>query len=110
MNPNPPSSAPGDSMPDHDALEVQVTALLLGELSAAEAAQVRARIESDPAAVLTLDLTEKKLSIADTDFPVTIADHAHEALVSGKWDAIADLLEGLDAVKSRASALPYMAA
>ena len=71
---------------------------------------IAALIESDPAAVLTLDLTEKKISIADTDFPVTIADHAHEALVSGKWDAIADLLEGLDAVKSRANALPYMAA
>ena len=67
-------------------------------------------IESDPAAVLTLDLTEKKISIADTDFPITIAAHAHEALVSGKWDAIADLLEGLDAVKSRAASLPYMAA
>jgi 3-isopropylmalate/(R)-2-methylmalate dehydratase small subunit len=67
-------------------------------------------IESDPAALLTLDLTEKKLSIADTDFPITIASHAHEALVSGKWDAIADLLEGLDAVKARAATLPYMAA
>jgi 3-isopropylmalate/(R)-2-methylmalate dehydratase small subunit len=67
-------------------------------------------IESDPAAVLTLDLTEKKISLADTDFPITIAAHAHEALVSGKWDAIADLLEGLDAVKSRAASLPYMAA
>jgi 3-isopropylmalate/(R)-2-methylmalate dehydratase small subunit len=67
-------------------------------------------IESDPAAILTLDLTEKKLSIADTDFPVTIPAHAHEALVSGKWDAIADLLEGLDAVRARAAALPYMAA
>jgi 3-isopropylmalate/(R)-2-methylmalate dehydratase small subunit len=67
-------------------------------------------IEADPAAILTLDLTEKKLSIADTDFPVTIPAHAHEALVSGKWDAIADLLEGLDAVRARAAALPYMAA
>jgi 3-isopropylmalate/(R)-2-methylmalate dehydratase small subunit len=67
-------------------------------------------IEADPAAMLTLDLTEKKLSIADTDYPVTIADHAHEALVSGKWDAIADLLEGVDAVKARAAVLPYMAA
>jgi len=36
-------------MPDHDALEVQVTALLLGELSADEAASLRARIEADPA-------------------------------------------------------------
>jgi 3-isopropylmalate/(R)-2-methylmalate dehydratase small subunit len=67
-------------------------------------------IESDPAVILTLDLTEKKLSIADTDFPVTIPAHAHEALVSGKWDAIADLLEGLDDVKARAASLPYMAA
>jgi 3-isopropylmalate/(R)-2-methylmalate dehydratase small subunit len=67
-------------------------------------------IESDPQAMLTLDLTEKKLSIADTDFPVTIADHAHEALVSGRWDAIADLLEGVDAVNQRAASLPYMAA
>jgi 3-isopropylmalate/(R)-2-methylmalate dehydratase small subunit len=67
-------------------------------------------IESDPQAMLTLDLTEKKLSIAHTDFPVTIADHAHEALVSGRWDAIADLLEGVDAVNQRAASLPYMAA
>jgi 3-isopropylmalate/(R)-2-methylmalate dehydratase small subunit len=67
-------------------------------------------IEADPAAVLTLDLNEKKLSIADTDFPIEIAAHAHEALVAGKWDAIADLLEGLDAVRARAAALPYMAA
>lgn len=67
-------------------------------------------IEADPAAMLTLNLTEKKMSIADTDYPVTIPDHAHEALVSGKWDAIADLLEGVAAVKARAAVLPYMAA
>ena len=67
-------------------------------------------IESDPAALLTLDLTEKKLSIADMDLPITIAPHAHEALVTGKWDAIADLLEGIDAVRTRAATLPYMAA
>jgi 3-isopropylmalate/(R)-2-methylmalate dehydratase small subunit len=67
-------------------------------------------IESDPEALATIDLTEKKLSIADMDFPISIPDHAHEALVSGKWDAIADLLEGIDAVKDRAATLPYMAA
>jgi 3-isopropylmalate/(R)-2-methylmalate dehydratase small subunit len=67
-------------------------------------------VEADPAALISLDLTEKKLSIADTDFPVTIADHAHEALVSGKWDAIADLLEGVDEVKARVASLPYMVA
>ena len=67
-------------------------------------------IECDPQATLTLDLNERKISIADTDFPVEIAPHAHEALVTGRWDAIADLLEGVDAVRTRAASLPYMAA
>lgn len=67
-------------------------------------------IESDPAALATVDLTERKFSIADMDFPIAIPDHAHEALVSGKWDAIADLLEGVEAVRDRAASLPYMAA
>ena len=67
-------------------------------------------IESDPQATLTLDLNERKISIADADFPVEIAPHAHEALVTGRWDAIADLLEGVDAVRTRAASLPYMAA
>jgi 3-isopropylmalate/(R)-2-methylmalate dehydratase small subunit len=37
-----------------------------------------------------------------------IPDHAREALVNGRWDAIADLLEGLDGVYTTASKLPYM--
>ena len=67
-------------------------------------------IESDPEALITLDLLEGKLSIADMDFPATLPTHAQEALVTGKWDAIADLLEGIDDVRACASKLPYMAA
>ncbi len=71
---------------------------------------VAALIESDPAALLTIDLLENKVSIADMDFPATLPDHAKEALVTGRWDAIADLLEGLDDVRACASKLPYMTA
>jgi len=66
-------------------------------------------IESDPAALLTMDLLEGKVSIADMDFSASLPDHAKEALVTGRWDAIADLLEGLDDVRARAATLPYMA-
>lgn len=66
-------------------------------------------IESDPAALLTLDLLEGKVSVADVDFPASLPDHAKEALVTGRWDAIADLLEGLGEVQDRAATLPYMA-
>jgi len=67
-------------------------------------------IESDPEALITLDLLEGKLSIADMDFPATLPPHAQEALVTGKWDAIADLLEGIEDVRTCAAKLPYMAA
>ncbi len=67
-------------------------------------------IESDPEALITLDLLEGKLSIADMDFPATLPAHAQEALVTGKWDAIADLLEGIEDVRTCAAKLPYMAA
>jgi hypothetical protein len=40
---------------------------------------------------------------------VTIPESAREALVSGHWDAIADLIEGLPAVEATAGALAYMA-
>ncbi|MEI6073256.1 MAG: 3-isopropylmalate dehydratase small subunit [Verrucomicrobiae bacterium] len=71
---------------------------------------VAALIESDPAALLTVDLMEGKVSVADMDFAAALPDHAKEALVTGRWDAIADLLEGLDDVKACAAQLPYMAA
>lgn len=64
-------------------------------------------IEANPAAIITLDLLESKLSIADMDFKATLPDHAREALVKGKWDAIADLLEGLEDIKRVAAAQPY---
>ena len=79
-------------------------------MSAQDIRAVSQIIESDPEALITLDLLEGKLSIADRDFPATLPPHAQEALVTGKWDAIADLLEGIDDVRACASKLPYMAA
>ena len=79
-------------------------------MSAQDIRAVSQIIESDPEALITLDLLEGKLSIADMDFPATLPPHAPEALVTGKWDAIADLLEGISDVRTCAAKLPYMAA
>jgi 3-isopropylmalate/(R)-2-methylmalate dehydratase small subunit len=70
---------------------------------------VAAIIESDPVALLTVDILEGKVSLADIDFSISLPAHAKEALVTGRWDAIADLLEGLADVRMRAATLPYMA-
>jgi 3-isopropylmalate/(R)-2-methylmalate dehydratase small subunit len=67
-------------------------------------------IESDPAILITLDLLEGKVTAADMDFPATLPPHAKEALVQGKWDAIADLLESVDEIKNVAGNLAYFKA
>jgi 3-isopropylmalate/(R)-2-methylmalate dehydratase small subunit len=69
-----------------------------------------ALIEEAPQSELNIDIPNGQVSIADVSFPAKLPDHAKEALVGGKWDAIADLLEGLDAVQSTAAKLPYIQA
>jgi 3-isopropylmalate/(R)-2-methylmalate dehydratase small subunit len=67
-----------------------------------------ALIDEAPQTELNIDIPNGQVSMADVSFPAVLPDHAREALVNGRWDAIADLLEGLDAVKSTADKLPYM--
>jgi 3-isopropylmalate/(R)-2-methylmalate dehydratase small subunit len=69
-----------------------------------------ALIEEAPQTELNIDIPNGQVSLADVSFPAKLPDHAKEALVDGKWDAIADLLEGLDAVNSTAAGLPYIQA
>jgi 3-isopropylmalate/(R)-2-methylmalate dehydratase small subunit len=69
-----------------------------------------ALIEEAPQTELNIDIPNGQVSLADVSFPAKLPDHAKEVLVGGKWDAIADLLEGLDAVKSTAAGLPYIQA
>jgi len=68
-------------------------------------AAMAALVEADPAVLLTLDLVEGKISVADTDFPVSIPSHAREAFVQGRWDAIASLLENEAKVRELAAQL-----
>jgi 3-isopropylmalate/(R)-2-methylmalate dehydratase small subunit len=67
-----------------------------------------ALIDEAPQTEINIDIPNGQVSMADVSFPAVLPDHAREALVNGRWDAIADLLEGLDAVKSTTDKLPYM--
>jgi len=79
-------------------------------MSKADIAALADLINRDPAQLITLDLLEGKVSAADMDFKASLPSHAHEALISGKWDAIADLLEGIPDIKKVAGTLPYFEA
>lgn len=64
-------------------------------------------VASDPAHFVTLDILENKVTTADMDFRASLPEHAREALVHGRWDAIADLIEGIPEVQRVAAELPY---
>lgn len=65
-------------------------------------------IEADPKIVLTMDVAADRVSAGDMDFQAKLPQHAKEALLHGRWDAIADLLEGIPEVQERAAQIPYM--
>lgn len=67
-----------------------------------------ALIEEAPQTEINIDIPAGQVSIADISFPAVLPEHAKDALINGRWDAIADLLEGLDDVKRTASSLPYI--
>jgi 3-isopropylmalate/(R)-2-methylmalate dehydratase small subunit len=69
---------------------------------------VASLIDEAPQTEINLDIAGGQVGIADVSFPAVLPDHAREALVNGRWDAIADLLEGLDDVRVTAEKLPYM--
>jgi len=76
-------------------------------MSGADIQSLAALVEQNPAIEITADITEGKVSAADIDFPAAVPGHAREALVNGRWDAIADLLDGVPAVRETAARLAY---
>ena len=82
------------------------------KMSQQDIAGLAAIIEADPAALIMINLNENKVTVADIDFysEITMPGHAREALTTGRWDSIADLVEGLEEVKNRFAAIPYLVA
>lgn len=73
-------------------------------------AAIRKLVEADPAATLTIDLAASTIKVGESVFSATMRESASNALLNGRWDAIAELLEDPDLVAARVAQLPYMAA
>jgi 3-isopropylmalate/(R)-2-methylmalate dehydratase small subunit len=80
------------------------------KMSKEDISSLGALIEKTPSSLITLDLTEEKVTVDDVDFRAqfSIPGHAREPLMSGRWDSIADLVDGLEEVKARVAAIPYL--
>ena len=77
--------------------------------SAADIAKLREAIEADPALEVTIDVDQLRVTTSSgLSFPVTMPDSAREALVSGRWDPIQELLDHDQAIQSKARELHYV--
>jgi len=62
-------------------------------------------IKKEPSTEVQIDLENLKVSAGKLSFPVTMKASAQQGLLSGRYDAIADLLANLPKVKELASRL-----
>jgi 3-isopropylmalate/(R)-2-methylmalate dehydratase small subunit len=72
-------------------------------------AKIAAAVEANPATEVTIDVVKQEIRFAGQSVPAAIRDSARDALVNGRWDAIGELLDGINAVKQTAARLPYLA-
>ncbi len=77
-------------------------------LSAEQIEEVMGAIEADPSLEIRLDLQSKELFVGSRSYGVDMSETYRNALVLGKWDSTAILLENIEEVVQKGEELPYM--
>lgn len=67
-------------------------------------------VQANPSLVATLDLEAMALAWDGDSIPVSMPQEPREALVAGRWDAVAGLLENAPLIAKKAAELPRPAA
>ena len=70
--------------------------------------KLAAAVEGDPKATVTIDLEALTASVGDVSVSVEMPDSARDALVTGEWDYLGQLLSAADQVSEHASTVPYL--
>ncbi|HSP42961.1 MAG TPA: isopropylmalate isomerase, partial [Luteolibacter sp.] len=77
---------------------------------AADIASLREAIEADPSIEVTIDVDKLEVRASNgIRFSVTMPDSARDALVSGRWDPIQELLDNEAGIQAKARELHYIA-
>lgn len=67
-----------------------------------------ARIEVDPKLSISLNIPDGRVSFGDSSFLGALPAGSKNSLLNGRWDPIAELLEGEEIVEQVASTLAYV--
>ena len=65
-------------------------------------------VESDPTVNVTVDLTTLTVTAGDVKVSVEMPDSARDALVTGEWDYLGQLLSAAEQVTAHAATIPYL--
>jgi 3-isopropylmalate/(R)-2-methylmalate dehydratase small subunit len=71
--------------------------------------RIREIVESEPKIEMTIDLTKETIRLGGDEFPASVLPSARDALINGRWDPIAELLEARALVEERVAQLSYLA-
>ena len=74
----------------------------------ADLVKLAAAVKSAPDAAVTVDLEGLTAAIGDLSVPVRMAESAREALLTGRYDFLAQLLEAEDEVAAASAGVPYL--
>ena len=74
-----------------------------------EIESLAARIEVDPKLLISVNVADGRVSYDRSSFLGTLPAGPRNSLLEGRWDPIAELLEGQKVVERVASSLPYAA-
>ncbi len=83
--------------------------LVCARVGAADRADVSRRVTEDPTLEVIIDVDAQEVRVGDARYPADIGASAREALLSGYWDPIGELLEGSEQVSAVAQALGHRA-
>jgi 3-isopropylmalate/(R)-2-methylmalate dehydratase small subunit len=77
-------------------------------LTREEVAELGALVEKAPETEITVDVAKLEVRAGGKTYKCQLKPSAHDALVKGQWDPIAQLLRDKDAVEQKAKLLPYL--
>ncbi len=71
--------------------------------------QLQGAADADAKAEITLDLRAGTVAMGNLSFAAQVPETARESLLSGRWDALGELLGAPDATRAVHDGLPYIA-
>lgn len=67
-----------------------------------------AAIAADPQQAVLIDLAKRQVTCGKLSFPVTMQEGARQALLTGNWDFLGQLVEAAPEIRKTAERLPYV--